>query len=117
MKFFLIIYLFICSFTLFAYDHEFVVTDIVSDQTLQIQRLDPQIVISPGDILAIYSHQTNLVLGYAKVESITDSSDLFIAVIETHNKNGLIRIENYLRKLDLTRGDNNIPARYDLILI
>jgi hypothetical protein len=114
MKFLLSIYLLVFSFSSFSYEREFVVTDIVSDQTLQIQRLDPQVTVVPGDILAVYSHQTNLVLGYARVASITDSSDLFIAIIETHNKNGLIRTENYLRKLDLTKANNDIPARYDL---
>lgn len=98
----------------FAYEHEFVVTDIVSDKSIQIQRLDKQISLSPGDILAIYSHQSKEVLGYARVTSVTDNSDLFIVMVETHNKNGIIRPENYLKKLDLTKLDNDIPARYDL---
>ncbi len=102
------------SSRVFAYDHEFIITDIVSDQNLQIERLDKQIEVLPGDILAIYSHQSNEVLGYAIVDSITDSSDLFMVTIESHHKNGLIRPENYLRKLDLTRLNNDIPARYDL---
>ncbi|MBC7538977.1 MAG: hypothetical protein H7281_09155 [Bacteriovorax sp.] len=106
--------LFIYATLVFAYEREFIVTDIISDQSLQIQRIDKQIEVAPGDILAIYSHQTKLVLGYARVASITDSSDFFIAIIETHNKNGLIRPENYLRKLDLTKINNDIPARYDL---
>ena len=98
----------------FAYEREFVVTDIVSDRTIQIQQLDPQIIVNPGDLFVIYSHETKQVLGYARVYSITDNSNLFIAVIETHNKSGLIRVENYLKKLDLTKADNDFPARYDL---
>lgn len=98
----------------FACGAEFIVTDIINDQSLQVQRLNKQIEISPGDILAVYSHQTKLVLGYARVSSITDKTDHFIAIIETHNKNGLIRPENYLQKLDLTKTNNDIPARYDL---
>lgn len=97
-----------------AYENEFVVTDVVTDLTIQIQRLDKQIVVSPGDILAIYSHETKEVLGFARVSFVTDNSDLFIATVETHHKSGLIRPENYLKKLDLTKIDNDIPARYDL---
>lgn len=115
MKWLLFIFLALFAFTAFSYEREFVVTDIVSDQTLQIQRLDKQVNITQGDILAIYSHDSKEILGYARVSSITDNSDLFIAVIETHNKNGLIRPENYLRKLDLTKVNTDIPARYDLI--
>jgi hypothetical protein len=98
----------------FAYDHEFVITDLVSDNSIQIQRLNKLINLLPGDILAIYSHETKEVLGYARVSSVTDNSDLFMATVETHNKNGIVRIENYLKKLDLTKPDNDIPARYDL---
>ena len=114
MKFLFVLLLFICTSQVFAYEHEFIVTDIVSDQSLQIQRLDKQIEVAPGDILAIYSHESKLVLGYARVDSITDNSDLFIVIVESHNKNGIIRPENYLRKLDLTKINNDIPARYDL---
>jgi hypothetical protein len=99
----------------FAYENEFVVTDVVSDEAIQIQRLDKQIPISPGDLLAIYSHESKQVLGYARVNAITDNSDLFIVTVETHNKNGIIRPENYLKKLDLTKTNNDIPARYDLV--
>ena len=115
MKVLIVILVLLFSHIALAYDHEFVVTDIVSDQTIQIQRLDVQIPLAPGDILAIISHETNEVLGYARVSSIIDNSDLFIATIQTHNKSGLIRVENYLRKLDLTKTDNDVPARYDLL--
>lgn len=99
---------------LFAYEHQFTVTDIVGDQSIQIQRLDKQIPIALGDILVIYSHQTKQVLGYSRIISLTDNPNLFIANVETHNKNGIIRQDNYLKKLDLTKIDNDIPARYDL---
>lgn len=118
MKIFLASVLFIYSVLLpvkaWAYENEFVITDIVSDQSIQIERLDKQIPIAPGDLLAIYSHETKVVLGYARIISITDSTELFIAYIETHDKNGIIRPENYLKKIDLTKADNDIPARYDL---
>ncbi|RPJ69813.1 MAG: hypothetical protein EHM20_16045 [Alphaproteobacteria bacterium] len=104
----------IFSHALLAYEHQFSVTDIVGDQSIQIQRLDKQIPIALGDILVIYSHQTKQVLGYSRVISLTDNPNLFIANVETHNKNGIIRPENYLKKLDLTQIENDIPARYDL---
>lgn len=97
-----------------AYEHQFSVTDIVSDQSIQIERLDRQIPVALGDLLVVYSHQSKEVLGFARIISITDNPDLFIAMIETHNKNGMIRPENYLKKVDLTKSNNDIPARYDL---
>jgi hypothetical protein len=111
-----------CFFLLFsslisvvrAYEHEFVVTDIVGDETVQIERLDRQVEVHPGDVLAVYSHKSKQILGYAKILSITDNSNLFLATIETHNKNGIIRPENYLKKLDLSKLDIDFPARYDL---
>jgi len=98
----------------FAYDHEFIVSGIVGDGGIQIQRLDKQIVLAPGDILAIYSHDSNQVIGYARISGLTDNSDLFIATVETHNKSAIIRPENYLRRIDLTKLRNDFPARYDL---
>lgn len=114
MKLSIAFFLFIFCLSVYAYDHEFVVTDVVNDNSIQIQRLDKQIILQPGDILAIYSHNTNQVLGYARIANITDNSDLFIATVETHSKSGLIHSENYLRKLDLTKIRNDFPARYDL---
>lgn len=118
MKFFLAPIFFIYAIcvisTTYAYEHEFAVTDIVSDLSIQIERLDQQIPVHIGDLLVIYSHQTKEALGYARVISITDNPNLFIAYVETHNKSGLIRPENYLKKLDLTKTDNDMPARYDL---
>lgn len=98
----------------FCYDHELVITDLVSDRTIQIQRLDKQLEILPGDVLAIFSHESNKILGYSRVVSITDNSDLFIATVETHNKSGIIRPENYLKKIDFKKMNKEIPARYDL---
>ncbi|MGZ3809484.1 MAG: hypothetical protein ACXVCE_15480, partial [Bacteriovorax sp.] len=114
IKFILIFFVLLHASLALAYEHEFVVTDIVSDDSLQIQRLDKQIPLLAGDVLAIYSHQSKEIIGYARVTSITDNSDLFIATIVTHNKNGIVRPENYLKKLDLTKIDNDIPGRYDL---
>lgn len=114
MKLLIAFFLFIFVSMAYGYDHEFVITDIVGDGGIQIQRLDKQIEVQPGDLLAVYSHETNHVLGYARISGITDNSDLFIATVETHDKNGIIRPENFLKKLDLTKVKNDFPARYDL---
>jgi hypothetical protein len=97
------------------FEHDFFIAGIISDKSIQVERLNKLIPVSVGDILAIYSHQTDDVLGYARITSLTDYPELFMAVIETHDRNGIIRPENYLKKLDLTQIENDIPARYDLI--
>lgn len=117
MKFFLSSLLFVYFFSTAAAisaEHEFIVTDIVNDRSIRVERLDKHVPLALGDILLIYSHQTKDALGYARVVSLSESSDKFIAYIETHNKSGLIRPQNYLRKLDLAKIENDIPARYDL---
>jgi hypothetical protein len=98
----------------FSYEKEFVITSIITDENIAVQRIDKNISIKFGDVLAIYSHESKNVLGYAKVLSVSEDSDLFVARVETHDKNGLIRAENYLKKVDLTRADSDIPARFDL---
>lgn len=99
----------------FSYDRELVVTSVVTDTTIQIQRLDKQLEILPGDMFAIFSHETNKILGYSRVISITDNSDFFVAKVETHNKSGIIRPLNYLKKIDFKKSNTEIPARYDLV--
>lgn len=113
MKLFLAFF-FLFSLRVFGYEREFIVTGIVGDGTIQLQRLDKQLELHPGDVLAIYSHESNEVIGYARVSGLTENSDLFIANVQTHNKSALIRPDNYLRKLDLTKVRNDFPARYDL---
>lgn len=117
MKIFLALFLFFSHIyfsSARAYEYQFIVTDIVSDESIQIVRLDKNITIAPGDILAIYSHQSQAVIGYARIHSITDNVDKFLATIQTHHKSALIQPDNYLKKLDLSNTDNNIPARFDL---
>jgi hypothetical protein len=97
-----------------AYEKQFVITSILTDENINVQRLDKNITLKFGDILAIYSHDTDQVLGYAKVLTVTEDSDLFVAKVETHDKNGLIRQENFLRKIDLSDPKSDIPARFDL---
>lgn len=98
----------------FAYEKEFVITDILSDQVIKIQRLDKEIIVASGDLLIIYSHETKDVLGYARVEVLFENDDIYTATIRTHNKSGIIRTQNYLKRIDLTQLRNNVPARYDL---
>lgn len=88
----------------------------MTDDVIRAEKLDPNIEIFPGDILLIYSHQSNSILGYARVE-VTDLEPGFItATVQTHNKSGMIRVENYLKKVDLTKTKNtDMPARFDLI--
>lgn len=97
-----------------AYEKQFVITDVLTDEVIRIERLNKEISVISGDILMIYSHESNEVLGYARVEVLLESEDAFTATVKTHNKSGLIRTQNYLTKIDLTRLDSNIPARLDL---
>lgn len=113
-RLFIAFFLFFSTLGAIADEHGFIVTGIISDGGIQFQRLDKQIIIQPGDLLAVYSHESNQVIGYARVSALTESTDLFVATIETHNKSAIIRPENYLRKLDLTIVRNDFPARYDL---
>jgi len=97
-----------------AYEKQFIVTDVLSDHVIRIKRLDKEISILSGDILIIYSHESKEVLGYARVEVLLESEDFFTATVKTHNKSGIIRPDNYLSKIDLTKRDRSIPARFDL---
>lgn len=115
MKFILALSFFTFSPFLCAYEKEFVITQILSDEVIKIEKLDPNIEIESGDILLIYSHESKTVLGYARAELVNLGESSFTATIETHNKSGIIRPENFLRKADLTSSSNeNFPARHDL---
>lgn len=112
---FVFLFLFIINLA-FGYEKQFVITSILTDENINIQRLDKNISAKFGDLMAIYSHETDQVLGYAKILSTTEDSDLLVAKVDTHDKNGLIRTENYLKKIDLTNAQTDIPARYDLTI-
>ena len=115
MKFFLTVVFLFISFTAFSYEKEFVVTEILNDDIIKIQKLDANIEVAAGDILLVYSHTSRSILGYARVEIVTPEDDFLTATIQTHNKSGLIRPENFLKRIDLTRTDNkDMPARFDL---
>ena len=116
MKFILSILLLILAPVAFGYEKEFVITDILNDDVVRVQKLDMGIEVSAGDILLIYSHTTTSILGYARVEVVDPEAEFFTATVQTHNKSGMIRPENYLKKVDLTKTQNrDMPARFDLL--
>lgn len=97
-----------------AYEKQFVVTQILTDSIIQIKRLDTDVNLLSGDILVIYSHESKEILGYARAEVLLENEDVYSATVQTHNKSGIIRPQNYLRKIDLTDVNTTIPARFDL---
>ena len=116
MKFILTFLLLIMAPVAFSYEKEFVITDIMNDDVIRVQKLDMGIELSSGDILLVYSHTSKSILGYARVEVIDPDQEFFTATIKTHNKSGLIRPENFLKKVDLTKTKNkDMPARFDLL--
>lgn len=116
MKILLILLMFVFSSLAYSYDKEFVITDIMNDDVIRVQKLDMGVEVSPGDILLVYSHTSKSILGYARVEVVDPDQEFFTATIQTHNKSGLIRPENFLKKVDLTKTKNkDMPARFDLL--
>jgi hypothetical protein len=116
MKLFIFLSLFLTSSIGFSYEKEFVITEILSDDIIKVEKQDPNIDIKPGDLLLIYSHLSKNILGYARVEVTTLSPNFFTATVQTHSKSGLVQVENYLKKIDLTKANNvDMPARFDLI--
>ena len=116
MKFALALSFLMISITAFSYEKEFVITEIMNDNVIKVERLDSNIAVTAGDILLVYSHQSKNILGYARVEITDLESGFFTATIQTHNKSGLIRVENYLKRVDLSKVKNDeMPARFDLV--
>lgn len=116
MKIILTCLLIIYSALSFAYEKELVITDILDDEVIKVQKLDSHVSVEPGDLLLIYSHTSKSILGYARVEVALSDEDYFTATILTHNKSGIIRPENYLRKVDLSTTKNeDLPAKLDLV--
>ena len=116
MKLILTLSFFLVSFCAFSYEKEFVISEILSDDVVKVHRLASDVLIEPGDLLLVYSHESKNILGYARAEVMNIGPDQFTATIITHNKSGIIRPENYLRKIDLTKAKNeDMPARFDLV--
>lgn len=116
MRLILVCIYFILSSTAFSYDKEFVITDVLTDDIVKVQRLDLNIGITEGDLLLIYSHTSRSILGYARVEVIDQENDFFTASIRTHAKSGMVRPENFLKKVDLTKTKNDdMPASFELL--
>jgi len=85
MKFILTLILLVIAPFAFSYEKEFVITDIMNDDVIRVQKLDMGIEISAGDILLVYSHTSKSILGYARVEVVDANQELFQATIQTHN--------------------------------
>ncbi len=116
MKLFLALIISLLSFSAFSYEKEFVITAILNDDVIKVQKLDSNIDVTTGDILLIYSHTSKSILGYARVETVNPEDDFLTATVQTHNKSGMIRVENFLRRVDLTHTKNrDMPARFDLL--
>ena len=116
MKFTLVCLFFILSTTAFSYDKEFVITDILTDDIIKVQRLDSNIPVAEGDLLLIYSQTSRSILGYARAEVLDLDNNFFTASIKTHAKSGIVRPENFLKKVDLTKSKNEeMPASFELL--
>lgn len=98
----------------FGYEKQFLLTDVLSDHVIRIKKLQPHVEVVSGDLLAIFSHETKNIIGYARVEVLLESEDIYTATVQTHNKSAIIRPDNYLVRMDLSKLDNDIPARFDL---
>ncbi len=110
----LIICISLFSINLRAHERDFVITSVVSDENVYVQAMNHDKPVEDGALFAVYSHETDQVLGVVKVLSQDPNNFSFIGRIETHDKNGAIRPENYLKKLDLTKDKNPITGRFDL---
>lgn len=116
MKLFLALIISLLSFSAFSYEKEFVITAILNDDVIKVQKLDSNIDVTTGDILLIYSHTSRSILGYARVETVNPEDDFLTATVQTHNKSGMVRVENFLKRVDLTKTKNrDMPARFDLL--
>ncbi len=81
MKYILALSFLLFSQFTFSYEKEFVITEILSDNVIRVERLDPNLTISSGDILLIYSHESKSVLGYARAEIVSNDEPTFTAMI------------------------------------
>lgn len=110
---FSLIFLFSCG--AFAYEKELIVKEIINDEIIQIAKYDKSLDINLGDFLLIYSHTSKDVLGYARVLKIGDKNEIYAKVL-THSKSGIIRPDNYLRRIQLSKSYNEGHiGRFDLM--
>lgn len=115
IKTFLFILLFLFSCHVFAYEKELIVKEIINDEIIEIAKYDKSLDINLGDFLLIYSHTSKDVLGYARVLKISDKNEIYAKVL-THSKSGMIRPDNYLRRIQLTKAYNEGHiGRFDLM--
>jgi len=110
---FSLIFLFSCG--AFAYEKELIVKEIINDEIIQITKYDKSLDINLGDFLLIYSHTSKDVLGYSRVLKIGDKNEIYAKVL-THSKSGIIRPDNYLRRIQLSKSYNEGHiGRFDLM--
>lgn len=93
--------------------HDFVLTNVISDTEIEITPADQKNYALANDLLVIISHETGLTLGYATVKKIGEKT--WIATVKMHSKEGLVRIGNFLQKVDLTNYHTKMPGRFDLV--
>ena len=117
MKLVLAFLIFSLASTLQAYEKDFIITSILTDEIIKVEKVNRTVDVENGDLLVIYSHESKNVIGYARVELADKEEDFFTASVQTHNKSGLVRVDNYLRKADLVNpGREIIPGRLDLLI-
>ncbi len=86
MKLILALSFFLVSFCAFSYEKEFVITEILSDDVVKVHRLASDVLVEPGDLLLVYSHESKNILGYARAEVMNIGPDQFTATIITHSQ-------------------------------
>lgn len=100
----------------FSYEKQLVVKEILTDTIVSLEKLDPNLDLKSGDLLLIYSHTSKEILGYARVENTHLPHEKITATVLFNHKNGIVRPENYLRKVDLTKRKNrDMPGRFELL--
>lgn len=110
-----ILFISLFSINLFAYEKELIIREVVTDEIIRIEKYDRSVEVNLGDFLLIYSHSSKDVLGYARILKITDYNEIYAKVL-THSKSGMIRPDNYLRRIELDKAYNEGHiGRFDLM--
>ena len=113
-----IIFIFLCllsnlSFGANSSQYDFDLTKIISDKEIEIVPRDPTNHALVKDLLVIISHETGDVLGYATVTNSKNRA--WVATVKMHSNGAMVRVGNYLKKVDLTDHHTEMPGRFDLV--
>ena len=99
-------------------DCELAVSGFESDDSIRWksttkQRMAPL----PDEIYVVHSQWTERALGFVIIQSATldGNTSTGTARVEVHGKEGLVKPGDCLIRVDLTREDPNLPARFDLM--